>query len=69
MAQMLAEELRQLGLEDILIDEHATVTARKPGNQPTAPRIGLLHILIRSTLAYRPIFIRNAYALPVAIFA
>ncbi|KPD83368.1 peptidase T, partial [Yersinia pestis subsp. microtus bv. Altaica] len=42
MAQMLAEELRQLGLEDILIDEHATVTARKPGNQPTAPRIGFI---------------------------
>ncbi|AIN19880.1 peptidase T [Yersinia rochesterensis] len=42
MAQMLADELRQLGLEDIIIDEHATVTARKPGNQPTAPRIGFI---------------------------
>ncbi|HFR4114594.1 TPA: peptidase T [Yersinia enterocolitica] len=42
MAHMLADELRGLGLEDIIIDEHATVTARKPGNQPTAPRIGFI---------------------------
>ncbi|SQI43916.1 Peptidase T [Serratia plymuthica] len=34
MAKLLAAELRQLGLKDVQIDEHATVTARKPGNQP-----------------------------------
>ncbi len=27
MAQALADELRQFGLDDIVIDEHATVTA------------------------------------------
>lgn len=42
MAQLLAAELHQLGLEDVLVDEHATVTARKPGNQPGAPRIGFI---------------------------
>ena len=42
MAQLLASELRQLGLEDVLVDEHAIVTARKPGNQPGAPRIGFI---------------------------
>ncbi|CAI1107513.1 peptidase T [Serratia entomophila] len=42
MAKLLAEELRQLGLENVQIDEHATVTARKPGTQPGAPRIGFI---------------------------
>ncbi|CAI0702750.1 peptidase T [Serratia ficaria] len=42
MAQLLADELRQLGLENVQIDEHATVTARKPGTQPGAPRIGFI---------------------------
>ena len=42
MAQLLAEELRRLGLADVQIDEHATVTARKPGTQPGAPRIGFI---------------------------
>lgn len=42
MAKLLAAELRQLGMQDVQIDEHATVTARKPGNQPGAPRIGFI---------------------------
>lgn len=42
MAQLLAEELRRLGLADVQIDDHATVTARKPGTQPGAPRIGFI---------------------------
>lgn len=42
MAQLLAAELCQLGLENIQIDEFATVTARKPGNKPGAPRIGFI---------------------------
>lgn len=42
MAQLLADELRRLGLADVQIDEHATVTARKPGTQPGAPRIGFI---------------------------
>ncbi len=42
MARLLAEELRALGLKEVVIDEHATVTAVKPGNCPDAPRIGFI---------------------------
>jgi tripeptide aminopeptidase len=42
MASMLAEELRSLGLEEIVIDEHATVTAVKRGNVAAAPRVGFI---------------------------
>ncbi|HCR0220157.1 TPA: peptidase T [Klebsiella aerogenes] len=42
MAQALAYELRQFGLDDIVIDEHATVTAVKKGTVPGAPRIGFI---------------------------
>lgn len=34
MAEMLAEELRQLGLDNVVIDEHATVTAVKKATYP-----------------------------------
>ncbi len=42
MARALAAELVQFGLEDIVIDEHATVTAVKKGNVPGAPRVGFI---------------------------
>lgn len=42
MARLLAEELRALGLSQVVCDEHATVTAVKPGNTPSAPRIGFI---------------------------
>jgi len=42
MARALADELRQLGLDEIVIDEHATVTAVKRGNVADAPRIGFI---------------------------
>ncbi len=42
MAKMLAAELRELGLQDVQIDEHATVTAVKKGNVSGAPRIGFI---------------------------
>ncbi|WP_038904705.1 peptidase T [Dickeya zeae] len=42
MARLLAEELRTLGLCQIVCDENATVTAVKPGNTPSAPRIGFI---------------------------
>ncbi|ORM70057.1 peptidase T [Pantoea rwandensis] len=42
MAELLAQELLELGLQDIVIDQHATVTAVKPGNRPEAPRIGFI---------------------------
>ncbi|WP_312209844.1 peptidase T [Pseudescherichia sp.] len=42
MARVLADELKTLGLEEIVIDEHATVTAVKKGNVPGAPRVGFI---------------------------
>lgn len=42
MARELANELETLGLSDIVIDDHATVTAVKKGNVPGAPRIGFI---------------------------
>ena len=40
LAELLADELRGLGLDDVEIDDHSTVTARKRGTVPGAPRIG-----------------------------
>jgi tripeptide aminopeptidase len=42
MARELARELKALGLDDIEIDEHATVTAVKKGNVSGAPRVGFI---------------------------
>jgi len=42
MAALLAQELRDMGLQQVEIDPHATVTAVKPGNTPGAPRIGFI---------------------------
>ncbi|SFT68206.1 tripeptide aminopeptidase [Kosakonia arachidis] len=42
MARELANELKALGLDEIVIDDHATVTAVKKGNVPGAPRIGFI---------------------------
>lgn len=42
LADLLAQELRGLGLSDVVIDDHATVTAIKRGKRPGAPRIGFI---------------------------
>lgn len=42
LADLLAQELRDLGLSDVVVDDHATVTAVKRGNRPGAPRIGFI---------------------------
>lgn len=42
MARELANELKTLGLEEIVIDDHATVTAVKKGTVPGAPRLGFI---------------------------
>lgn len=41
-AKLLAEELRSLGVDDVVVDEHAIVTGVKRGNRPGAPRIGFI---------------------------
>lgn len=42
MARELAEELKSFGLDEIVIDQHATVTAVKKGNVAGAPRVGFI---------------------------
>ena len=42
LAAILSRELTLLGLDDIVIDSQATVTAVKQGNRPGAPRIGFI---------------------------
>ncbi len=42
LADLLAAELRSLGLDDVVVDDHATVTARKRGTVADAPRIGFI---------------------------
>lgn len=71
MAQLLAEELRRLGLADVQIDDHATVTARKPGTQPGAPRRASASSPISTpwTSACRPRFARSACASSAKMYA
>ncbi|GET87575.1 peptidase T, putative [Leishmania tarentolae] len=42
LAELLAKELQEMGLQNVTCDKHATVTAVKPGNTPGAPRIGFI---------------------------
>jgi hypothetical protein len=42
LAELLADELRALGLDDVVIDHHATVTAVKRGTVAGAPKIGFI---------------------------
>lgn len=42
LAELLAEELRALGLDEVIVDGHATVTAVKRGTKAHAPRIGFI---------------------------
>lgn len=42
MAELLAQELKDLGLQNIVVDKNATVTAVKPGTKKGGPRIGFI---------------------------
>ncbi|MCP4561075.1 MAG: peptidase T [Bosea sp.] len=42
LAELLADELRALGLDDVAIDDRATVTAVKRGTDEGAPKIGFI---------------------------
>lgn len=42
LAEVLGEELRGLGLDDVVVDDRATVTAIRRGTVPGAPRIGFI---------------------------
>ena len=62
LAQMLAEELKALGLSDVEVSEYAVVTGRLPSNLPAGPKrlrwVGA-HIWIRSTPDFPRTFIRK----------
>ena len=42
LARLLEGELKDMGLEDIELDEHSILTAKLPGNVPGAPAIGFV---------------------------
>jgi tripeptide aminopeptidase len=69
MARALADELRQLGLDDIVIDDHATVTAVKRGNVPGAPRIGFITHIDTVDVGLSRTFIHKFCVLPAMICA
>ena len=55
LASMLAGELRGLGVNDVVIDEHAIVTGVKRGNSPGAPRVGFIAHLDTVDVGLSPI--------------
>ncbi len=59
MARELAKELETLGLDDIVIDEFATVTAVKKAMFPARRGLVLLPISTPSTSVYPRIFIHK----------
>lgn len=59
MARELAKELKTLGLDDIVIDEFATVTAVKKVMFPARRGLVLLPISAPSTSVYPRIFIHK----------
>lgn len=69
MAQALADELRQFGLDDIVVDEHATVTAVKKAPSPVRRGSALSRILIPLMSDCRRIFIHKSCDLLVKISA
>jgi tripeptide aminopeptidase len=42
LAQLLAQEMQELGLEEVVVDQQAIVTGIKRGNSSEAPRIGFI---------------------------
>ncbi|MET3649041.1 peptidase T [Phyllobacterium ifriqiyense] len=42
LARLLAREMRDLGVEEVIVDEHAIVTGVKRGNCPAAPPVGFI---------------------------
>ena len=70
LADMLAQELAELGLTDVAVSEHAVVTARLAARgADNAPKIGWIIIWIPSTSGSRPKSGRRSSAtIPVATF-
>jgi tripeptide aminopeptidase len=55
LATLLAQELREIGVDDVVLDQRAIVTGIKRGNSPTAPRIGFIAHLDTVDVGLSPI--------------
>jgi tripeptide aminopeptidase len=54
LARLLAEELRQLGVHDVVVDDQAIVTGVRRGARPKAPRIGFIAHLDTADVGLSP---------------
>lgn len=54
LAHLLAEELRQMGVGDVVVDGHAIVTGVRRGGRPNAPRIGFIAHLDTADIGLSP---------------
>lgn len=54
LAALLADEMRALGLSDVVADEHAIVTAVKRGTRPEVPPIGFIAHLDTADIGISP---------------
>ncbi len=55
LAKLLAQELESYGLKDVYIDDHAILYAMRPGNKPSAPKIGFVTHLDTVDVGLSPI--------------
>ncbi len=55
LALLLAQELQELGLDDVVVDDHAIVTAVRRGTDPDLPRIGFIAHLDTVDVGLSPI--------------
>jgi tripeptide aminopeptidase len=54
LAALLAAEMRDLGLDDVVVDENAIVTAIKRGNRPSSPTVGFIAHLDTADVGLSP---------------
>lgn len=54
LAALLAAEMRDLGLDDVMVDQNAIVTAVKRGNRSSAPKIGFIAHLDTADVGLSP---------------
>jgi len=71
LAELLVEELRELGLKNASVDEHCYVTASLPGNTPSTRVVGFLAHMDTSPEAsgkdVRPNIIKNYQGGPIVL--
>lgn len=55
LAALLAAEMRELELDNVVVDEKAVVTAVKRGNRPSSPKIGFIAHLDTADVGLSPV--------------